>query len=514
MKFSRVIIILLSLFFVEGKKSDQSKSVIAEAINGILETYFVNNSPKIDLVYFGNNRQNEKLVNDILRMKPSTILMDVSEGGSKFPWKNRLNVSSILLFESAQSFKKVVKDIEWLSNKEQRFAHLVYSPGISTSDIEESIKDGFSIDKVEFLMNETKHALDLVSSFMFTAEKCRSNQLQIINRFTRSNLTWESSNFYPKKYNNFHGCDINIAAGREADDLFDVDAKELYELIAKKLNFQPIFNTSLNTEIEQIDLYTEIESFNDIYDDEKDRNFTRFMLPYLLTVVVVVPPGEPYSTLEKMFLMFDLETWIAITVTLSVGLALIQIINLCSIKVQNLVYGKGITTPTMNMANIFLTGAQTRVPSQDFARYLFILFITWSLLIRTCYQSKLFTFLQADIRKPSPKTLEDLAKGLDIGEDYEDAMYINEKYARYKNFEFGDPERFVKVKHIVHLLIVNIYFSGKLFLTATTKPHMKCLNAWILCPNRQIKPSQLCLSKLCLGSRTGSSGQANHRLKF
>lgn len=42
----------------------------------------------------------------------------------------------------------------------------------------------------------------------------------------------------------------------------------------------------------------------------------------------LIPPGEPYSYLEKMFLMFDWEVWVAIAVTIFNSLAAIQIINL------------------------------------------------------------------------------------------------------------------------------------------------------------------------------------------
>ena len=37
-----------------------------------------------------------------------------------------------------------------------------------------------------------------------------------------------------------------------------------------------------------------------------------------------------------------------------------------------------------------------------------MLFIIWCLIIRTCHQSMLFELLQADIRKPTMTTLEQL----------------------------------------------------------------------------------------------------------
>lgn len=124
----------------------------------------------------------------------------------------------------------------------------------------------------------------------------------------------------------------------------------------------------------------------------------------------VIPPGEPYTLLEQMFLMFDRELWIAICVTLAVALIAVQFINVMKITVQNFIYGRAIRTPTLNLLNIFLNGGQNRVPGRNFARFLFLLFVIWSLIIRTCYQSLLFQYLQADLRKPAMDTVEDLVR--------------------------------------------------------------------------------------------------------
>lgn len=121
-----------------------------------------------------------------------------------------------------------------------------------------------------------------------------------------------------------------------------------------------------------------------------------------------VPPGEPYTLLEKMFLMFDASVWIAIIVTFFIGFVTIQIINLLSRKVQNFVYGRDIQSPTMNLLNVFLCGGQFKVPRRNFARFLLVLFIVYSLIIRTCYQSTLFKLLQADVRKPEVKMIAEL----------------------------------------------------------------------------------------------------------
>jgi len=92
-----------------------------------------------------------------------------------------------------------------------------------------------------------------------------------------------------------------------------------------------------------------------------------------------------------------LEVWIATIFTILIALLTIQIINRLSQRVQNFVFGRNVTTPTLNIMTAFVGSAQFVLPGKSFARFLLLLFILFSLIIRTCHQSKLFTYLQADI---------------------------------------------------------------------------------------------------------------------
>jgi hypothetical protein len=132
--------------------------------------------------------------------------------------------------------------------------------------------------------------------------------------------------------------------------------------------------------------------------------------PALFTdyLTLTVPAGEPYTDLEKMFLMFDKSTWICIGFTLGAALLVIQLINFMSIQVQKFVFGRDIRTPTLNVVSIFLTGAQHRVPGRNFARFILIVFVLWALTIRTCHQSELYKNLQGDMRKPRIQSIDEL----------------------------------------------------------------------------------------------------------
>jgi hypothetical protein len=111
-----------------------------------------------------------------------------------------------------------------------------------------------------------------------------------------------------------------------------------------------------------------------------------------------------------MFLAFDFEVWIAIVITKFIGVVVIEIIKRCPIEVRHFVFGHLITTPILNLISIYLTGGQKRSPGRNFSRFLLMLFVIRCMIIRTCYQSKLFEFLQSNSRKLGPETFEELVE--------------------------------------------------------------------------------------------------------
>ena len=119
-----------------------------------------------------------------------------------------------------------------------------------------------------------------------------------------------------------------------------------------------------------------------------------------------VSTGEPYTEVERMFMMFSLELWIAIAITLSIAIFATIMLKFVSKKIRDFIVGRYVNNPTMNIISIFLTGSQFKTPGRNFARFLLILFIIWSLIIRNCHQSMLFQLLQADLRRPAMQTLD------------------------------------------------------------------------------------------------------------
>jgi len=56
--------------------------------------------------------------------------------------------------------------------------------------------------------------------------------------------------------------------------------------------------------------------------------------------------------------------------------------------------------PALNVLSVFFGLGQMILPGRNFARFLLMLFIIWSLIVTTGYQSVMFEHLQTDNRKP------------------------------------------------------------------------------------------------------------------
>ena len=103
---------------------------------------------------------------------------------------------------------------------------------------------------------------------------------------------------------------------------------------------------------------------------------------------------------------FDKTTWTSLGITFLAAIASVWAIN--RTKLQRLFYDKLTQIPALNIFRIFFGIAQTKLPSKNFGRLIFISFIFWCLVMRTAFQGKSFEFTTSAIRKPAMKSLEDL----------------------------------------------------------------------------------------------------------
>jgi len=286
----------------------------------------------------------------------------------------------------------------------------------------------------QFIVKQNNQFIDLYSVAYFTANdsSCRSGQLVQTNRFLINESRWLTNEFLPKPRRNFHGCELVVSLKNDSSMFINFIEHEnktletsgiMIDIIkeaAKTFNFSIFFNAvgskfniklsdKLLAEYEQIQkFYGSWPSYPDLdFNSLKTKNISSDYIIYK-KYVYLIPPGELYSDAEKLFKPLELEVWIATFVTIVIALLTVQIINRLSRQVQNLVFGRNVSTPSLNIMIAFVGGGQFTLPRGNFARILLMIFILFSLIIRTCHQSKLFEYLQADIIKSEIQSIDEL----------------------------------------------------------------------------------------------------------
>lgn len=432
MKTSKLIFLLKVFHFAVSYGTIDFNSVVPYAISEVLKEHFAKFHSHIDLVYYETETASSKnLIDSIMRMKGSTVVKLLT-GERSNEDKYMMQSPSIVIFESVKEFKKISRIIGWQASPTIRLQHLVYVPNITAREIEDVPEESF-YDSVSFLVNETEKSIVLATPYMFTQRMCRSNQLVTINRFN-SSMRWENTTFYPEKYRNFHGCRLKVLTNLRFKGRFGVKGlkREIVLVIIDE------FARTSNFTIQYVQF---VSKQNELFGNDltaMSMEITGEQLvghPFMShTVVFFIPPGEPYTDLEKMFLPFQYEFWVAIAIALAIGFAVIQVINFTSTKVQNFVFGTGNRTPSMNLVSIFLTGSQCNMPGRNFARFLLMLFVFWSLVVRTCNQSELFKYLQADLRKPIIETIDQMfEKNLTLLDNLHSAKSLKSTLTKYPN---------------------------------------------------------------------------------
>ncbi|XP_070495749.1 probable glutamate receptor [Chironomus tepperi] len=264
----------------------------------------------------------------------------------------------------------------------------------------------------------------------------KSDPLQIAE-FENGKFISKPGTFFPKKFKKFHNCSLGLATFASlAPSVLKRDFKngsyELYgrdietmKMLAQELNFYP-----------NITFLPEYGSWGVLYPNgtttgAMGRAFSRnsdiawgnlnlkldrtlimdYSFGYYLeTLIFVIPKGEPYSAFSKLLRPFDNFVWIALLMIVLICIVIIALLSLQSRKIRSFVYGEKVSSPLLNVLIAMYGGAQTKLPTYNFARTLLIIFLLFCLVLRSLYQGALFQFLQANDNQPEVASIAEMAE--------------------------------------------------------------------------------------------------------
>jgi hypothetical protein len=357
-----VLFCLILAYFSAFAKAESSPSLVPPAIKAIIDGYFAEKVQAIEVINFGEkNGRGVATVESFLKLGDVSIPMKVTMAHS-LSHEFKLNLSSILFFDSPENFKQTQKRIVFQHGNLISHPHLVYIHNALMNDIQVAAYKKHTIDKTMFFVNEKRESIELTTSFMFSPGACHKNKFRVINRFTRQQKRWEKSEFLETKNMNFYGCQLEVSPQAAA-------------------YFTEEFNYFDEEQEKTVSVVNTVTAYMDFFTPEEMLKFSTYAID-IQSRKIFIPPGELYGDFEKMLLPFDTPTWIAIVSLILVTIVAILIFKLMPPEIQEVIFGRSNRSPLMNFISIVLNGGQAMTMVENVPRVLLMTFIFWTLIFR------------------------------------------------------------------------------------------------------------------------------------
>lgn len=206
-------------------------------------------------------------------------------------------------------------------------------------------------------MSFLKVQSDSVGLFVFRRylkDACSKTTCLQINQFPKTTMKWKTGDFFTIIVDNFNGCELNVGMFSNKTFIEETIASgstirsgpsvAIFETLAERLNFQVSYK------------HTKDGSTRIDYVYNARTLFAASHYPMHLTTTYKssdtffqITPGELYSPFEKLYIPFDIDTWVWIGVVFVVALIVITIVGFSPKDAQIFVFGRNVNTPVLNL---------------------------------------------------------------------------------------------------------------------------------------------------------------------
>ncbi|XP_070496609.1 uncharacterized protein [Chironomus tepperi] len=262
---------------------------------------------------------------------------------------------------------------------------------------------------------------------------CENTTPFIISTFDGYSGKWNSNNFYKRKASDLMKCPLRIGTaavssepgimfrklGNGKIEIYGVE-KDIFDELSVRLNFTTDYVPYFNGVGTVYPNGTGIGVLGNVLRNEIEVGIGFVSLQYIRTLflsvthyyridtlMLVVPPGEEYGSLEKLFLPFEMTVWIAFYFVLITSV-IFSIISFKFPRVYEFVIGKKINQPIMNIMAIHLGVSQSKLPSRNFSRFILLNMLIYCLILRSAYQGAFFNSMVSNKSKPSAATMDEM----------------------------------------------------------------------------------------------------------
>lgn len=437
-KNMKAFAIVLATSAVISVCSSYSTDLISKTFRNISESLTKSNNDLSIVNYDSDDKLFDRLIPENCR---NVMNINQCVKGATCEVKN----SALVTVKSVNSLKEFNSKVKLTNQypKELQFFVLFHAATVSEIVAMEETE----ILQFQYFLVEEEDCIKLLTFVWYTPEKCNEKQLIEVNKLDKKTEKWENK-FSIIKSENFFGCQLVFGVPMQhpafeyviddEDGSVEYDGYHLHliEGLARILNYTVAFNPDLVPSTSNfyfknlsVDLMVVLIPLN-AYRHERHHVTHPYMF---LDEFVAVPPGFNYTSYEKMLLPFDEHTWWLIIFTFVTAFVTIFVLNFSGSKIKNFVFGRNVETPSLNVTMIFCGISQVTLPKRNFARFIVMMFIIYSLIIRTAYQGKMFEFMQADMAKPGVQSIQEMMdNGLTL---YVTGEQHNKLYTKMEHFK-------------------------------------------------------------------------------
>jgi hypothetical protein len=431
------IIIFITLTVVDGKLSaiiNRNSNGLSDrnwtiALQLVLNRVFSNDSRTNHLKMFTKSFHNDEFLNHQLSTNPVII-----ERG--FSLQNIKKYRNIFIINTIDDFSKYHANlIPSIYNFHGEFLIIMRHAKFNEMKYIFEIMWRLFIYNVNIIyQNENNDEIMIATFIPFNPNKCDDLTPIVINRIIDENFVNSTSNFFPNKMKNLHGCEIKVALpvdyakipftmtkmhSNGSEEFYGSDFY-LIENLAKYLNFKLKINR-INASEYLYENGSASGSFRDVMDGRSHFLIGSYWLTnlrqkfmdatiayYFDSAALVIPPGSQYTSFERLIYPFDVVLWISLIIVYGIGILFIAIVKRMPSNTQNFIFGENVKSPFMNLWAAIIGTQQTHLPRHNFARFVLMIFLLFSLVIRTGYQGSLFELLRSNKFKNGIQTLSEL----------------------------------------------------------------------------------------------------------
>lgn len=251
-------------------------------------------------------------------------------------------------------------------------------------------------------------------------------------------------NLFLDKLKNLQGCTIrasfaNFSTPFMPDEFqskvnFKSGDNNLVETLAKSLNFKVKYMIAENQGY-IFENGTSEGPLRFLLDGEADFSLDnwwlkKYRLDYLEASIIInydqimfiIPPGRELTTFEQLAYPFTTFVWILTVAVFIAGFLVISIFKFKSKAAQNFVFGVNVGNPYLNMIIGFIGGPLKILPKTNFARFILMMFLMYSMVMRTVYQGSFVQLLQSNLKQKEVQTFVEM-----VEKEFEFVIYAPNK---------------------------------------------------------------------------------------